>query len=429
MADSDITGLPELTGVVSLSDNMVIDDVSAGVSTRTKKIAVSGVNFRIIEPFLTGTGIPSLKTDVINEKTADAGVTIDGILLKDTNITTGVVNADTVSSDLVTTDTLGEETPGNGVQVNSSLELHSLLKFSKNDIEVKGLNIFINGKVAELSVTGQNNFALCTFEMLNGEKHFVTRGDSSTGVQMYKSSKGVISTVGGSFGSGALGGPALTYLYPGHIAMVSQNGGQLQTLAWTGGGFALVSSPFPVSVPIPSITSLVKGTKTVAITGPGGFGIRAYQYSGNTWAQVGTPGVFGFGGASICGVADNIVAHYNNETEELAWIRFDNPGWTRIGVAKSIPSNSGVPCLAHVGGNVIAYFDSDQGELRFYAFDGNEPQLLNPPQKISNPMASPKICALPDGNIVFADHDTDTLQELNVAFSPLTPFYGDEVLT
>ena len=43
MADSDITGLPELIVDPAVGDWLVIDDISEGVNTRTRKVSVKNL--------------------------------------------------------------------------------------------------------------------------------------------------------------------------------------------------------------------------------------------------------------------------------------------------------------------------------------------------------------------------------------------------
>jgi hypothetical protein len=67
-------------------------------------------------------GLPfPLKTDTISEATSAAGVTIDGVLLKD-----GVVHADvegeiTIEEGAISVDTINEKTPATGVTVDGVL--------------------------------------------------------------------------------------------------------------------------------------------------------------------------------------------------------------------------------------------------------------------------------------------------------------------
>jgi hypothetical protein len=89
MADSDITGLPELTANPEAGDWLAIDDISDGVSTRTKKISVTN--------FLSK-GLSVIGVDTISEKTAAAGVTVDGVLCKDNNVEVDSVKGKTVNT-------------------------------------------------------------------------------------------------------------------------------------------------------------------------------------------------------------------------------------------------------------------------------------------------------------------------------------------
>lgn len=71
-------------------------------------------------------------TDIINEKTTDAGITIDGVLLKDSEVTTNVINEKTTDAGVtadgvllkdsqVNTDIINEKTPNTGVTIDGCL--------------------------------------------------------------------------------------------------------------------------------------------------------------------------------------------------------------------------------------------------------------------------------------------------------------------
>lgn len=85
-------------------------------------------------------------TDVINEKTAAAGVTLDGVLLKDSQVTTDVINEKTAATGVtidgvllkdsqVTTDTINEKTAATGVTIDGVLLKDNIVTASRSITE------------------------------------------------------------------------------------------------------------------------------------------------------------------------------------------------------------------------------------------------------------------------------------------------------
>jgi len=81
---------------------------------------------------LTAPTLTTPKADVINEETGDAGVTVDGVLLKDSEVTTDTINEKTAAAGVtvdgvllkdseVTTDTISEKTAAAGVTIDGVL--------------------------------------------------------------------------------------------------------------------------------------------------------------------------------------------------------------------------------------------------------------------------------------------------------------------
>lgn len=77
MADSDITNLPELTDNPAVGDNLVIDDISAGVNTRTRRVTV----LNLFEKYLNVEGIPAISVDSITSKDNPLPNFPDGLLV------------------------------------------------------------------------------------------------------------------------------------------------------------------------------------------------------------------------------------------------------------------------------------------------------------------------------------------------------------
>jgi len=94
-ADSDYANFPLLDGTRPMTGALQSDAIDE--ATATVGVTVDGVLLKDSQ----------VSTDQINEKTATAGVTIDGVLLKDTQVT----------ADWVNSDTLAEKTLNNGVAI------------------------------------------------------------------------------------------------------------------------------------------------------------------------------------------------------------------------------------------------------------------------------------------------------------------------
>jgi hypothetical protein len=85
-------------------------------------LAFDGTNFLVNKPIKVQTGAAaddividnSLKTDTINEATSAAGVTIEGVLIKDSLIVTPTI------SGALSTDTISEKTADTGVTIDGT---------------------------------------------------------------------------------------------------------------------------------------------------------------------------------------------------------------------------------------------------------------------------------------------------------------------
>ena len=111
--------------VATLSDTGVLTTAEVSTDTISEKTAAAGVT---IDGVLLKDSV--VTTDTINEKTAAAGVTIDGVLLKDAAVNTDTINEKTSAAGVtvdgvllkdaaVSTDTINEKTSAAGVTIDS----------------------------------------------------------------------------------------------------------------------------------------------------------------------------------------------------------------------------------------------------------------------------------------------------------------------
>ena len=132
--DDDLDGIATGLSLTILKDGQqtttaIIPFGSLGISTDliAEDTAATGVT---IDGVLLKDS--QVTTDVINEKTAATGVTLDGVLLKDSEVTTDVINEKTGATGVtvdgvllkdseVTTDTINEKTGATGVTIDGVL--------------------------------------------------------------------------------------------------------------------------------------------------------------------------------------------------------------------------------------------------------------------------------------------------------------------
>lgn len=128
---------------------------------------------------LTGDNIVAtadVSTDTINENTADAGVTVDGVVLKDSEVEANVARVDTIN----------EKTTDNGVSVDGVLNKDGALT-TTGDVTVGG-NLTVSGNTTVLDVTNLsiedrlielNSGFTGTGQITGDSGIFVNRGDNS----------------------------------------------------------------------------------------------------------------------------------------------------------------------------------------------------------------------------------------------------------
>ena len=101
-------------------DGVLLKDSSVKATSITNATIASGVT---VNGVVIGTGATNneIAVDIIKEKAAAAGVTVDGVLLKDSNVTATDVTATNVTAGTTYTDVISEKTSGAGVTIDGVL--------------------------------------------------------------------------------------------------------------------------------------------------------------------------------------------------------------------------------------------------------------------------------------------------------------------
>lgn len=106
-ADGSLANLQNVLDLKDYIESVVDDSTTDFTSINVDTINESTTSHKVDFP-------DDIKVDVIAESTSAAGVTVDGVLLKDNNVTVGTAGA-------VITDTISEKTAATGVTVDSVL--------------------------------------------------------------------------------------------------------------------------------------------------------------------------------------------------------------------------------------------------------------------------------------------------------------------
>jgi len=128
-------------GTGDLNGNELILDADADTSITADTddeidIRVSGADdFKILANTFRALSGSAIETNTINETTAAAGVTVDGVLLKDNSVTVGTAGQ-------VVTDTIAEKTAAAGVTIDGVL-----LKDGVNRGTLYSSNVFLSAEI------------------------------------------------------------------------------------------------------------------------------------------------------------------------------------------------------------------------------------------------------------------------------------------
>jgi len=145
MNSNKIVNVAAPSSNADVANKKYVDDIATGAQTATANGTFDSIDTDVIDEKTTDAGVTiesvllkdgnvtaatstattAVVTDTINERTADAGVTIDSVLLKDGEFTADTVNADVVA----------EKTNGAGVTIDGVLIKDTQIKIGDQDHE------------------------------------------------------------------------------------------------------------------------------------------------------------------------------------------------------------------------------------------------------------------------------------------------------
>lgn len=158
-------------------------------------------------------------------------------------------------------------------------------------------------------------------------------------------------------------------------------------------GFPIPLMHFPVEGGYPSVIMYDETTVT----------LRALQYDGEDWLQVGTPLVVtGAGRSALCWLTGDRFVLASNGLDALRCYSFNGTTFAQVGVSFALAM--GDPALARMDDTNIAFYDNTNDSLRCYAFSGTNFSLVGsglPITTADNPsmasQSSTQICLTLDG--------------------------------
>lgn len=144
------------------------------------------------------------------------------------------------------------------------------------------------------------------------------------------------------------------------------------------GGLAQVGSDGADTSTIPALTGL-SSSRVAAIvdtgTGATNMELRAYDFNGSTWSQVGSAFLIPTNTAfqynpTLATLTSSRVAFIDSRNDQLTAYDFNGSTWSQVGSALTITGN-GVPALAGLSSSRVAFVDSTNVQLRTYDFSGS----------------------------------------------------------
>jgi hypothetical protein len=132
-----------------------------------------------------------VSTDTINEQSAGVGVTIDGVLLKDSIVSTDTINEQSagvgvtidgvlLKDSIVSTDTINEQSTGVGVTIDGVLLKDSIVSTDTINEQSTGVGVTIDGVLLKDSIVNTNTISPKSGTTTTVSQDLTVNGDTNT---------------------------------------------------------------------------------------------------------------------------------------------------------------------------------------------------------------------------------------------------------
>lgn len=200
---------------------------------------------------------------------------------------------------------------------------------------------------------------------------------------------------------GNAGPPALSSLSSSRVAFVDAFLDSLRAYDFDGTDWSQVGNALGIgTVGYPALTKLT--STRIAFVDSAGAQLRTYDFNGTNWSQVGNS--FSIGGIVypfLTGLSSNTVAFVDDGNDSLRTYEFDGTNWSQVGSSLSI-SNVDWPALATISSDTIAFVDHTNEQLRTYKFDGNTWSQVGNSFSLGS-INVPALTALSSNRVAFLD--------------------------
>jgi hypothetical protein len=384
-------------------------------------IADNGLDVDTISEATTGTGVTidgvllkdsEVNTDTINESTTGSGVTIDSVLLKDGELSTDTINELSTGTGItidgvllkdgeVNTDIINEATSGTGVTIDGLLIKDGIIPGSSMNWirgELVGSGLSISTGIPALAALNGTDVAF--IDATNDE------------LRTYRFNGSTWSLVGSGLSISTAGNPALTALNGTDVAFIDDTNDELRTYRFNGSTWSLVGSGLSISTAGYASLTALNGTD-VAFIDDTNDELRTYRFNGSTWSLVGSGLSISAGTTALAALNGTDVAFIDGTNDELRTYRFNGSTWSLVGSGLSISSTL-FPDIAALNGTDVAFIDNGNNELRTYRFNGSTWSLVGSGLSIS--VSNPAISALNGTDVAFIDATNDELRTYRFSF-------------
>lgn len=158
-------------GEITVSDDLAMDAANVFKSDTIESTSGGAITFN---DTICITSPGELQTDTISEKTGGTGVTIDGVLMMDNNVTADVVNANTVNTTDLNTDTVN---PNSGTDVTFTGTTNT---FNATTNNVNGTSTTFSGNVTINGFLDACDIKYC-YEEINASTRTLVEADDILG--------------------------------------------------------------------------------------------------------------------------------------------------------------------------------------------------------------------------------------------------------